>query len=146
MATSLPQTLTQLRSGGASNNLFGINPGSSTYAGDTYAALTRQQWSDYISTFVPIENQLIAYATDPGVVRESMAEASRDVNASFDAQEASTERRTRGLGITLSAEERNAQKRATGLARSLSDVQAQNTARDLTSRRQQSVLGNPAPV
>ncbi len=134
-----------LSQGTVNENYFGVNPASNTYAGDSYAALTRQQWSDYISTFVPIENQLIAYATDPNVVRESMAEASRDVNASFDAQSASTDRRLRGLGIQLSPEEQAARKRSEGLSRSLTDVGAQNTARDLTMRRQQSVLGNPAP-
>jgi hypothetical protein len=127
------------------NNLFGVPQGSKTYAGDTYAALTRQQWADYISTFVPIENQLIDYATNRSVVSDAMAEASRDVNASYDAQEASTGRRLKGLGITLSPEEQAAQKRSYGLSRSLADVGAQNTARDLTTRRQQSILGNPAP-
>lgn len=130
---------------GQAENSFGVNPGSKTYAGDTYAALTRQQWADYISTFVPIENQLISYATDPNVVSNAMSEASRDVNTSYDAQEASTSRRLKGLGVTLSPEEQAAQKRSYGLSRSLADVGAQNTARDLTVRRQQSVLGNPAP-
>ena len=50
-----------------------------------HAAMTRQ-WANYVSTFVPIENQLIKYATDPNVVSNAMSEASRDVNASFDAQ------------------------------------------------------------
>lgn len=126
-------------------NIFGINPGSKTYAGDTFAALTRQQWADYTSTFVPIENQLIAYAMDPGKVKESMAKASANVNQSFDAAEASSERRLRGLGITLSPEEEAAKRRSFGLSRSLADVQAQNLNRDLTTRRQQAVLGNPAP-
>lgn len=135
----------QQRTGGSGLNLFGINPASNTYAGDTYAALTRQQWADYISTFVPIENQLIQYATDPQVVRDAMGEASSDVNKSFDAQSASTDRRLRGLGISLSPEEMNARKRSESLSRSLTDVGAQNTAGALTERRQQSVLGNPAP-
>ena len=26
------------------------------FASNTYAALTRQQWADYVSTYVPIEN------------------------------------------------------------------------------------------
>ena len=67
------------------------------------------------------------------------------MNASFDAQSASTDRRLRGLGIQLSPEEQAARKRSEGLSRSLTDVGAQNVTRDLTTRRQQSVLGNPAP-
>jgi hypothetical protein len=127
------------------SNAFGVNYGSKTYAGDTFAALTRQQWADYTQNFVPLENQLIDYATDPGVVKSAMSKASATVNQSFDAQEASTARRLKGLGIALSPEEKAAQARSAGLARSLADVQAQNLTRDMTERRQQSVLGNPAP-
>lgn len=134
-----------LNLGGTNENFFGFNPASSTYAGDSFAALTRQQWSNYISTFVPIENELIAYGTDPNVVRDAMSEASQNVSRAFDAQSASTDRRLRGLGIQLSPEEMEARKRSESLSRSLTDVGAQNTARELTTRRQQAVLGNPAP-
>src|SRR5262245_36369277 len=130
---------------GGSVNLFGVDRSSKTYAGDTYSALTRQQWQDYVSTFVPIENQLIQYATDPNKVSDAMADASRNVNESFDAAQASSQRRLRGLGVTLSADEQRASQRSGALARSLADVQAQGLARALTERRQQQVLGNPAP-
>ena len=57
---------------------YGFNPGSKTYAGHP-AAMTRQQWANHVSTFVvPLENQLIKYATDPNVVSNAMSEASRD--------------------------------------------------------------------
>jgi len=130
---------------GSDVNMFGLSRNSKTYAGDTYAAMTRQQWTDYINTFVPVENQLIQYASDPGVVTNAMSEASSDVNKAFTAQGASTERRLKGLGITLSPEEQASQQRSFGLSKSLADVQAQNLAKELTVRRQQSVLGNPAP-
>lgn len=123
--------------GGATN--------SSTYASDMLAEVTRQQWADYVSTFIPIENQLIKYATDPAVVSNAMSEASQNVNQAFNAQEGATQRNLKGLGITLSEDERAAQTRSMGLARSLADVGNQNVARDLTTQRQQSILGNPAP-
>lgn len=126
--------------------LLGGRPAQrSTQAADTYAALTRDQWANYVNTFVPIENQLINFATDQNAPTEAMAEASQNVNQAFDAQQGATGRRLRGLGLQLSGEEQQAAQRASGLARSLADVQAQNTARDLTVQRQQSVLGNPAP-
>lgn len=121
------------------------NPGSATYASDTLAAITRQQWSDYVSTFIPIENQLIKYATDPAVVNDAMVEASQNVNQAFDAQVGATERNLKGLGVTLSEDEKTAQTRSMGLARSLADVGTQNVARDITTQRQQSIIGNPAP-
>ena len=143
----------------SADNDFGLAPGASgvrkmlrggddkpdTYAADTYAALTREQWQDYVTNFVPYENKLIDYSTDPNVVANNMVGASADVNASFDARAAATTRRLGGLGLTLDADEQRVSTRTMGLARSLADVGAQNTARDSTLARQQSILGNPAP-
>lgn len=124
---------------------YGINPDSKTYANDTFSAVTREQWQNYVQTFVPIENQLIKYATDPGVVSGAMSDASKNVNDAFDSQPGQTQRRLQGLGVSLSGDEQQAQTRSNGLQRSLADVQGQNTARDLTVQRQQSILGSPAP-
>ena len=117
----------------------------STYASDLYASLTRDQWANYVDTFIPIENKLIKYATDPSVVSDAMASASTDVNKAFDAQQGVTQRRLSGLGVQLSPDEQAASTKAAGLDRSLVDVQSQNTARDLTKQRQQSILGSPVP-
>ena len=125
--------------------LGGGKKGSGTPVGDAYAALTRDQWYTYMNTFVPIENKLIEYATDPTVVSNAMASASQDVTGSFAAQQASTARRLQGLGVTLNADEQQASDRSMGLAKSLADVGAQNVARDVTRQRQASILGNPAP-
>lgn len=127
------------------SNILGVQTGTKTYANDTFAALTRQQWADYVSTFVPIENQLIDYAMNPQTVTNAMAEASQDVNAAYSAQEGATQRRLRGLGVALDPDQQRAQQRSFGLSKSLADVGAQNLAGELTRQRQQSVLGNPAP-
>ena len=116
-----------------------------TPVGDAYARLTRDQWYTYVNTFVPIENKLIQYATDPTVVSGAMQNASEDVTGSFDAAQAGAQRRLQGMGVTLDADEQKASDRSYGLAKSLADVGAQNNARDLTRSRQQSLLGNPAP-
>jgi hypothetical protein len=114
-------------------------------ASDMFAQATRQQWSNYISTFVPIENSLIKYATDPNTVTNAMSDAHTGVQQAFQAQEGATQRRLTGLGVQLSPDEQAAQSRSSGLTESLADVQGQNTARDLTVQRQQSILGSPAP-
>lgn len=123
----------------------GGDDGPNDQASQEFAAATRQQWSDYMNTFVPIENNLIKYATDPNTVSNAMSSASTDVNNAFDAQTGATQRRLSGLGATLSPDEQQAQTLSSGLTRSLADVQSQNTARDLTVQRQQSIMGNPAP-
>lgn len=118
----------------------------STVASDMFAAVTRDQWSNYVNTFIPIENKLIDYATNPNTIPNAMADASQGVHQAFAAQQGSTQRRLQGLGVQLSPDEQAAQKRSSGLTESLADVQSQNTARDLTSQRQQSILGSPAPT
>ncbi len=114
-------------------------------ASDLFASATRQQWSNYVNTFVPIENKLIQYATDPNTVTNAVSDAQTGVKQAFDAQQGATQRKLQGLGVTLSPDEEAAQKRSSGLTESLAGVQAANTARDLTVQRQQSILGSPAP-
>jgi len=127
------------------NNAYGIDTGSKTYAGDTYAALTRDQWQTYVSTFVPLENQLIDYATDPNKPMEAMAKASQNVQSAFDMQQGATKRQLGSLGVSLNADETAAQERSFGLSKALADVGSQNMAGALTRQRQQAILGNPAP-
>jgi hypothetical protein len=140
--------LGSLAGGLLGGKLFGGGHSSptSTVASDTYAALTRQQWANYVQNFVPIENQLIKYATDTAAPEQAMAKASEGVNQSFAAQEAAAQRQLQGLGVELNADERAAQARDYGLSKSLADVNAQNIAGQTTRSRQQSLLGNPAPT
>lgn len=125
---------------------FRGNRGGGTPVGDAYAALTREAWERYVTTWVPYQNDLIDYATDPNVVGDAMSRASHLVNQSFDQQQGATQRRLAGLGLTLDEDEQRAADRSFGLSRSLADVGAQNAARDQTLARRQSVLGNPAPT
>lgn len=127
-------------------NMYGVRQGSDNYASDTYAAMTRDQWNTYANIFVPIENKLIEYATDPAVVTNAMATAGENVNDAFDAQGGQTQRRLKGYGLQLTGEEQASSDRQTGVARALADVNAQNNARDVTQARQQSILGNPVPM
>lgn len=118
---------------------------ASTSASDMFAQVTRDQWNNYVNTFVPIENKLIQYATDPSVVSGAMSDAQQGVQQAFSSQTGQQDRKLASQGVTLSGDEQAAQKLSNGLQGSLADVQAQNTARDLTVQRQQSILGNPAP-
>lgn len=128
------------------NQLFGGGDENvSTYAADTFAALTRERWADYVKTFVPIENQLIDYATNPETVNNAMSAASANVQGAYGARQGMLDRRLKGLGVELNADEQAASAKASDLSRSLADVQGQNLARDATISRQQQILGNPAP-
>lgn len=129
--------------------LVGLGGGSSsqdTSASDTYAALTQEQWQNYVNTFVPIENQLISYATDKTQPAQAMAAAHTDVADANATQAGSQQRLLAGEGVTLNGAQQAAATRQGALSASLADVQGQNVARDLTISNQQSVLGNPAPT
>lgn len=126
-------------------NPLGVARGGNDYAGRSYEALTRSMWDSYVANFMPYEAKLIEYATDPTVVSTAMADASQDVTNSFEAQRGATDRRLRGLGLSLDADEQKAADRSYGLAKSIADVTAQNVAGRRTRERQQSILGNPAP-
>lgn len=130
---------------GARVNDFGIDRGAKDYASRSYEALTRDMWNSYVTNFMPYENKLIEYAQDPTVVSDAMTEAGGIVEQQFAAQQGATQRRLKGLGLTLDADEQKAVDRSYGLAKSLADVTAQNVAGQQTRERQQAILGNPAP-
>lgn len=126
-------------------DFMGLNPRSSNFAQQAFAAITRQQWDDYLTNYVPIENRLIDYAMDETLPQEAAALAGRDVEQAFGRQRATTERRLAGMGLQLTPEEQSAADKQSRLSESLASVGAMNNARDATSQRQQSVLGNPSP-
>jgi hypothetical protein len=126
-------------------NPYQIDPGAKDYASQNYAALTRDLWAQWTSNFLPFENDLIEYASDPEAITRAQQRASQAVAQSFDAQQGATQRRLRGLGLTLDEDEQRAMDRSYGLARSLADVTAQNVAGAQTRARQQNVLGAPVP-
>jgi len=131
--------------GMGAGGMMGLNPNSKNFAQNAFAALTRQQWDDYLSNYVPEENRLINYATDETKPQDASYLAGRGIGAAFDQQRASTDRRLAGMGMTLNPEERAAADKQSRLSESLATVGAMNNARDATVQRQQSVIGSPAP-
>jgi hypothetical protein len=112
-------------------------------AADTYAQVTRDQWQQYVSQFVPIENQLINYATDTQLPAENMQRAITGVQNAFQTQQGQTQRRLSGYGISLNPQEQAAATREQNLSQSLGEVGAANAARDFTVNRQRGILGAP---
>lgn len=129
----------------SSGNLSALSVAKKPSAAQTYAALTRQQWADYVATYVPIENKMIEFATDITQPAKAMAAASENVSDAFAMQEGDFQRRLQGLGTTLTADEQAAQTRAAGLSKSLADVQAQNIAGTQTRELQYGLMGAAPP-
>lgn len=114
-------------------------------AQDQYARLTRQMWANYVQNFIPIENDLIEYATSPDTVTNAVSRAREGVASSFQAQQGATKRRLMGLGVNLDQDEQQSFDRSSAIANSLADVNVANQTARQTRQRQQSIIGNPAP-
>lgn len=128
------------------NDLFGKKKGGgSTFAQDTFAALTREQWGDFMRDIAPYENKLIEFSNSTTAAKDSMERGITNVNGAFDRQAGATQDRLQSLGLTLNADEQKASARSTGLAKSLAEVHGANQAGMQTRSLQQSLLGNPTP-
>lgn len=130
---------------GSGTDFMGLNPRSKNFAQNAFAAITRQQWDDYLTQYVPIENRLIDYAMDEDAPVAAAERAGRGIGQSFEQQRESTGRRLAGMGLQLTAEEQASADKQSRLSESLATVGAMNNARDTTTQRQQGILGNPSP-
>lgn len=128
-----------------SQGFMGLNTGSKNFAQNAFAAITRQQWDDYLQNYVPVENRLINYAMDEQAPVQAAELAGRGIGQAFDQQRESTGRRLAGMGLQLTPEEQAAADKQSRLSESLATVGAMNNARDATLQRQQGILGNPTP-
>jgi len=136
----LPGGVNTLASPLTSQNYSSLPSGSAT---QLYGQIAAGQWQDYVSNFVPIENQLIQYATNPNQAGTAMQTASANVNQAYNQQAGMQSRRLAQFGVSLNPEEAAAAAKDTALSRVTSDVTAQNQAKDQVQANQMSILGSP---
>jgi hypothetical protein len=117
----------------------------STFASDTFAALTRQQWADFQRDIAPYENKLIEFSNSTTAATDAMNRGIETVGSAFDRQDGATDSRLKGLGLTLNADEQHAADRSSSLAQATAEVHAANSAGMQTRSLQQALLGNPTP-
>lgn len=122
-------------------NPFGIYGGN---ASDTFAAMTRDMWSQWVSQFMPIENTIIDYASDVTLPETNASKAVAGVQGAYAQGSKTQDLAMKTSGIQYTPEEAAQIKRDRSLDQSLAEVQAANTARTLTVDRQRSIMGVPA--
>lgn len=122
-------------------NSLGVRYDADRYAQDTQTALARDQWATYLQMFMPVEDSIINYATDPRISGQSAERAVGMVDQAFDANAGVQQRRRRAYGITLTGDEQAAVDRRANVDESLTKVHAANTSRDLTMSRQRQLMG-----
>lgn len=119
---------------------------SRTFASDTLGALTRAQYADYLSRFVPFENEQIAYATDQARPDKDAQAAIKTVDTAFDGIAGQTTRRNERLGLTASPEQMAAIQRNTNLQKGLAEVTGANRAAQQTYDRQNQIFAGTGAV
>lgn len=114
--------------------LGGDAPQKDEYAQKKYAQISREQWQDYQTRFVPKENRLIESINNPTLKTEEIGRARTGVDEAFDAVGSSALMRAGRYG-GMGADERKVLDRKMGLERATSRVAAvNNTRQDIKDR------------
>jgi len=127
---------------------WGVSPGNGfgmgeMNASDRFAQMTRDMWSQWVSQFMPIENTIIDYASDVTLPGQNATKAIAGVQSAFGQQQKDFDLKMKTAGVPLNPDEQKAVARDRSINQSLAEVQAANTARQLTTDRQRSILGAP---
>lgn len=134
----------------------GSSTGSNDYsASNLLASITKQQYANYQSMYQPIENQQIAFATDPNQPLAAAQRAGVQTGNAFQAQQQGLTKQLQGQGIALTPTMKASLDRKNAVAQSLATDNAMNHAAQSTYDTQTSVLtgapsstqiGNPSTI
>lgn len=111
----------------------------SKYASKTMAALTRAEWDDYTTRFMPYEDQLAQLATT-GDVSSQISTARGLVDASFDQAKKSQSQGLEMYGVSADKQTQSANSRGLSLAHAASRAGADNTVRVTNYDRQNELM------
>ena len=117
----------------------------STFAADTRARLAREDYADWLRTFRPIENELIAQYDNPALRERSVAEAQQMAMQGLAGAQESLGRRNAELGISLTQGQQKSLDRQMNLAGGLALVNAANQTRRRIDDRDQQLLTGISP-
>ena len=117
-----------------------------TFSGDAnslYQQVTSSEWSDYMTNFVPIENQLISFASNANAPAQAMQTASGIQTQAMAQQPQIQANRLGQYQTQLDKSGTQAAGLNLTLSSALGQVDAQNQAKDATIQEQESILGAP---
>lgn len=111
--------------GGSSAQYNFDQPGSSS---NLLAGILKQQYANFQQSFVPEENKLISYATDPNTIPNAQKRAMADASGGFAGQRAGMQKYLNTRGIQLPQQEMDQMNRRTQINQSAGLVDAANRA------------------
>jgi hypothetical protein len=121
------------------------NPSTDYTASNLLAQITQAQYQNYQSLYSPIENQQIAYATNPGTIPLAQQQAGASSTAASTGTAQGLQKSLEGQGIKLSPDQQAAVSSKLGLQASLNKVGAMNTAGTATYDTISQTLAGGAP-
>jgi len=125
-------------------------PGLVTVGGDPSAmlgAVTKAQWADYQTRFVPIENQLMNMTTynNPGLATTEINRAETDAGATYDNISNSPAIQLGRYGMGMTADQQQSSDRLNNIGKAGSVVDAANNIRLKLVERNQMIASGAAP-
>jgi hypothetical protein len=127
--------------GGGSTSYSFMQPGS---ASNILANVINSQYQNYLAQFVPQENKLISFATDPNAPTASAQQAMATAGNAFQAQQQGLNKQLKSQGIVLTPDQKAALGRQQAVAKTTSMDDAANRAAISTYNLQNMALtGSP---
>jgi len=105
-------------------------------------ALLKQQYSEWATTFKPIEQKLLKQISwnNPSVLNTAVSEAASRASAESSMAKGMMNRQNRALGIVPNAEQRETSSRVLNLQKALGTASAKNQARETQRELDEQVL------
>jgi len=106
-----------------------------TYASQKRAEISREQWNDYQNTYVPYENEALAYINDPEAQAKEVSDAGTLAGKSFDTIQGARQRNLERMGISPRADVAKNFRSDASRSKALAQIDAKNRMRESVEQR-----------
>lgn len=107
---------------------------------DVLAKIYRDQWSDYVTRFFPLEDELVSTYNNRALHNQIIDQSTKKAADAFDAAQGSYSRSMARYGMSPDAQVRQETDRTFDLGRTLSLAGAKNRTRQALADRDQNML------
>lgn len=116
------------------------DPNSKTAAQDMRVALLRADWDDWVTRFLPIEQEIVASLGNPEVMNAEINRARSNVNRAFDRQNTQRAEFNRRYGIEQTPQVAQHNQRTSNIMRAAALSDSANDARRQVEDREMNIL------
>jgi hypothetical protein len=123
------------------------NTRSDTFAQDTNAWITRQQWQDYQNRYLPVENKLIDQTMGRDLLNERLGAITATTNTAFDTNMLAAQQRRARYGMRLEGQGAQAQQRGRELSQATAIADGTNNTRThIYDRNMDTIAGGSSAI